>query len=83
MRPFTATEAGLPSVKARAGSWHVPQATVPSTDKRPSKKSLTPSAIFSRVCELSAGTTARMASTGTPTWFSDFGAAQPDDLAGW
>jgi hypothetical protein len=28
------TDAGLPSVKARAGSWQVTQATVPSPESR-------------------------------------------------
>jgi hypothetical protein len=62
-------------VKARAGSWHVLQAVVPSTDKRPSKKSFWPSAIFSGVCGLSTGTAARVASTGTPTCLRDLGSA--------
>jgi hypothetical protein len=39
-------------VNARWGSWQVAQATVPSTDSLPSKKSFWPSAIFSGVCGL-------------------------------
>jgi hypothetical protein len=69
------TETGLPSVKARAGSWHVAHATVPSADKRPSKNSFSPSAIFAGVCGLSAGVAARVAATGKPTWLSGFGCA--------
>jgi len=68
-------ETGLPSVKARAGSWHVLHATVPSTDKRPSKKSFSPSAIFSGFWGLSAGAAARVASTGTPICCRDLGRA--------
>src|ERR1700739_2439670 len=68
-------ETTLPSEKARAGSWHVLQATVPSTDKRPSKKSFSPRAIFSGVCKLSGGTVACVASTGTPNCFRDLGSA--------
>src|SRR5215467_3611508 len=74
-RPLTPIETGRPSVKASAGSWHVLHATVPSTDKRPSKNSFSPRAIVSGVCGLSAGTAARVASTGTPTCFRDFGLA--------
>src|SRR5216684_6290410 len=74
-RPLMPIETGLPSVKARAGSWQVLQATVPSADKRPSKKNFLPSAIFSDVCGLSAGTAARVASTGTPTCLRDLGSA--------
>src|SRR6266851_4926589 len=74
-RPLTPIETGLPSVKARAGSWHVLQAMVPSTDKRPSKNSFWPSAIFSGVCGLSAGTAARVVSSGTPTCLRDLGSA--------
>jgi hypothetical protein len=33
------TDTGLPSVKARAGSWQVAQATVPSPASRGSKNS--------------------------------------------
>src|SRR6266851_396940 len=74
-RPLTPIETGLPSVKARAGSWQILQATVPSIDRRPSKKSFRPRATFSRVCGLSAGTAARVASTGTPTCLRDLGSA--------
>jgi hypothetical protein len=48
------TLSGL-SVKAFAGSWQVAQATWPVELKRLSWKSLSPSAIFSGVCGLSAG----------------------------
>src|SRR5580658_146248 len=68
-------ETTLPSEKARAGSWHVLQETVPSTDKRPSKKSFSPRAIFSAVCGLSAGAAARVAPTGTPNCSRDLGSA--------
>jgi hypothetical protein len=51
------TDAGRPSVKARAGSWQVAQATVPSADNLPSKNSFWPRAIFSGVCALSDGVT--------------------------
>jgi hypothetical protein len=39
-RPWMPTDSGRPSVKARAGSWHVAQATVPSPESRDSKNSL-------------------------------------------
>jgi hypothetical protein len=77
-------ETDRPSVKARAGSWHVLQATVPSTDKRPSKKSFSPSATFSGVCGLSAGATCRKGLAGgrqqvpEARWF----ASTPDFLKG-
>src|SRR5215813_13838226 len=74
-RPLTPVETVLPSVNARAGSWQVLQATVPSTDKRPSKNSFSPRAIFSGLCGFSAGTAARVTSTGTPTCFRDLGLA--------
>src|SRR5205823_8792032 len=64
-RPLIPIETGLASAKACAGSWQVLQATVPSTDNRPSKNSFSPRAIFWEVCGLSAGTTARVASTGS------------------
>ena len=38
-RPWMPTDAGLPSVKARAGSWQVAQATVPLPESRGSKNS--------------------------------------------
>jgi hypothetical protein len=38
------TDTGLPSVKARAGSWQVAQATDPSPESRGSKKSFSPNA---------------------------------------
>src|SRR5690242_1414154 len=69
------TETDLPSVNARTGSWQVLQATVPSADKRPSKNSCSPRAIFSGVCGLSAGMAARVASGGTPVCPGDFGRA--------
>jgi hypothetical protein len=72
-RPLTPIEVGLPSVKARAGSWQVLHATVPSADRRPSKKSFSPRAIFSGVCGLSGGIASRVASAGRPTCWSDFG----------
>src|SRR6266404_1167434 len=66
-RPLIPIEVGFPSVKACAGSWHVLQATLPSADKRPSKNSCWPSAIFSGVCGLSGGIAAGVASAGAPT----------------
>ncbi len=42
-------------MNARSGLWQEAQATVPSADRRGSKKSFSPSAIFSGVCGLSAG----------------------------
>src|SRR5215510_3091554 len=47
---------GLPSVKARFGSWQEAQLTVPSAERRVSKKSFLPSSTFSAVIGLSAGT---------------------------
>jgi hypothetical protein len=46
---------------------------VPSADKRPSKNSFSPRAIFSGVCGLSGGMAARVAATGTPVCVNDFG----------
>jgi hypothetical protein len=66
-RPLMPIDTRLPSVNARAGSWQVLQATVPSADKRPSKNSFSPSSIFSGVCGLSIGIAARVASSGRPT----------------
>src|SRR5713226_2069584 len=74
-RPLIPIEAGLPSVKAFAGSWHVLHATVPSADRRPSKNSLWPRAIFSGACGLSVGIAPRVAPSGTPTCRRDFGRA--------
>src|SRR5439155_26142833 len=76
LRPWIPTEVGRPSVKARAGSWQVAQATVPSADRRPSKNSFWPRAIFSGVCGLSGGVTARVGSTGSPTCCRDLGLAR-------
>ena len=73
MLPPMPTEVGLPSVNVRSGSWQLAQATVPSTDKRPSKKSFLPSAIFSGVCGLSGGIAACVCSTGKPTCRGDLG----------
>ena len=67
IRPLIPTEVGLPSVNARAGSWQVLHATVPSADRRPSKNNFWPRAIFSGVCGLSGGIAARVAAAGTPT----------------
>jgi len=61
------------SVNARAGSWQVLHATVPSADKRPSKNNFWPRAIFSGVCGLSNGIAARVASAGAPTCLGDLG----------
>src|SRR5882762_4701763 len=66
-------EVGRPSVNARWGSWQVAQATVPSTDSLPSKKSFCPSAIFPGVCGLSGGMTASVLSLGRPTCLVDRG----------
>jgi len=84
-RPSIPTETGFPSVNARAGSWQVPHATVPSADNRPSKKSFSPRAIFSGVCGLSGGMTARTRSAGAPTWRSGLGWASGPGrgMAGW
>ena len=75
-RPWMPTEVGFRSVKASAGSWHVLHETVPSADKRRSKKSFWPREIFSGVCGLSAGIVARVSSSGRPTCWSDFGCAK-------
>src|SRR6266852_7496745 len=74
IRPLIPIEVDLPSVNARAGSWQVLQATVPSADKRPSKNSFWPRAIFSGVCRLSGGID-RVASVGAPTCLGDLGRA--------
>src|SRR5260370_550077 len=66
-------DVGRPSVNARWGSWQVAQATVPSTESLPSKKSFWPSAIFSAVCGLSGGMAASVWSTGKPTCLVDRG----------
>src|SRR5216684_1423917 len=71
-RPRIPIEVDLPSVNARAGSWQVLQATVPSADSRPSKNSFWPRAIFSGVCGLSGGID-RAASVGAPTCLGDLG----------
>src|SRR5437879_13361917 len=68
IRPLIPTEVGLPSVNARAGSWQVLHATLPSADRRPSKNNFWPRAIFSGVCGLSGGIAALVATAGTPTW---------------
>src|SRR6266850_6478596 len=44
IRPLIPTDVGLPSVNARAGSWQVLHATVPSADRRTSKNSFRPRA---------------------------------------
>src|ERR1700682_4461145 len=44
--PLMPIETGRPSVKACLGSWQLLQATVPSADKRRSKNSFWPRAIF-------------------------------------
>jgi hypothetical protein len=43
------TDTGLPSVKARAGLWHVAQATVPFPESRDSKNSFSPNAALAGV----------------------------------
>src|SRR6266481_6554284 len=75
-RPLMPTEVGFLSVKASAGSWHVLHETVPSADRRRSKKSFWPREIFSGVGGLSAGIASRVSSTGTPTCLSDLGWAK-------
>src|SRR5882672_7397967 len=75
IRPLIPTEVGLPSVNARAGSWQVLHATVPTADNRPSKNSFWPRAIFSVVCGLSGGIADRVASMGVPTCLRDLGRA--------
>src|ERR1700682_4688805 len=73
-------DVGRPSLNARWGSWQVAQATVPSTDSLPSKKSFSPSAIFSGVCGLSGGVAATVLSTGKPTCLVDRGWASGPGL---
>ena len=46
------TEVGLPSVNARAGPWHVAQATVPSPESRLSKNNFLPTATVAGVSGL-------------------------------
>jgi len=79
-RPWMPIETGRPSVKARAGSWQVAQATVPSADNRPSKKSFSPRAIFPGVCGLSGGMVARVWAAGTPVCCKDLGWAKGPGL---
>src|SRR5262249_61594606 len=43
-RPWMPIDTGLPSVKARSGSWQVAQATVPSLERRGSEKNVLPHA---------------------------------------
>src|ERR1700686_2091443 len=69
------TATGLPSVNPSRGSWQLAHATVPFADRRPSKNSFSPSAIFSGVCGLFFGITGRVRAIGKPTWWSDFGRA--------
>src|SRR4029450_1056360 len=84
-RPWIPTDVGLPSVNARSGLWQLAQATVPSADNRPSKKSFWPRAIFSGVCGLSGGIAARVWSTGRPTCWGDLGCANGPafGIGGW
>ena len=72
-RPLKPTEVGLPSVKARSGSWQEAQATVPSADRRESKNSFIPRAIFSGVGGLSAGISAMVCRSGTPSCWGERG----------
>src|SRR5713226_5253530 len=72
-RPWIPIEVDLPSVNARAGSWQVLQATVPSVDNRPSKNSFWPRAIFSVVGGLLENIAGRVASMGAPAWLRDLG----------
>src|ERR1700730_15453428 len=72
-RPPMPVETALPSVKARAGSWQVLQAIVPSEDCRASKNKRWRSATFSGVGRLSAGIAARVAASGRPTCRVDLG----------
>jgi hypothetical protein len=60
------TDAGLPSVNARAGSWHVAQATVPSPESRLSKNSFSPSATVAGVSGLAGGITDAVSAEGKP-----------------
>jgi hypothetical protein len=66
----------LPSVKARAGSWHDAQATVPSADSRGSKNSFSPRAIFTGLCGLSSGASAKVCRSGRPSCLRDRGCAE-------
>src|SRR6266849_7743756 len=75
-RPTMPIETGRPSVKARAGSWQVAHATVPSADNRPSKNSFWPSSTFSGASGLSGGTTTCVSCAGRPTWFLGLGCAR-------
>jgi hypothetical protein len=61
------TDTGLPSVKARAGSWQVAQATVPSPDSRLSKNSFSPNATAAGVSGLAGGMTDAVSAAGKPT----------------
>src|SRR2546426_4796654 len=69
-----------PSVNARWGSWHVAQATVPSTDSLPSKKRFWPSATLSADFGLSGGMAASVLSTGKPACLVDRGCASGPGL---
>lgn len=50
-------------------------ATVPSADRRPSKKSFSPRVVLSGVWGLSGGIAWRVSSAGKPIWSTDLGSA--------
>ena len=66
-RPWIPIDAGLPSVKARAGSWHVAQVTVPSPESRLSKNSFSPNETVAGVSGLPGGMTDAFSPEGKPT----------------
>src|SRR3989454_11882884 len=70
------TDVGLPSVKARAGSWHVAQATVPSPESRLSKNSFSPSATMAGGSGLTGGVTDAVSAAGKSTCSCDRGCAK-------
>jgi len=51
-------------------------ATVPSADRRPSKKSFSPRVVLSGVWGLSGGIAWRVSSAGKPIWSADLGSGQ-------
>jgi hypothetical protein len=61
------TDVGLPSVKARTGSWHVAQETVPSPESRLSKNNFSPSTTAAGVTGLAGGITDAVSDAGKPT----------------
>lgn len=60
-------DVGLPSVKARAGLWHVAQATVPSAESWASKNSFCPNAARAGMRELGGEMPHFVKAVGKPT----------------